>query len=163
MDNTPKQMATTEAYEEAGVHGTIGNKRIGMFRKRRQKKEPERAVMKRASPVNWTPSQRVAHEQRLTRPRSLTWRTASSRWHWDHPLLELRGVLQREAGNPETIRRSQTEGAALFRRLILLPIIRLRRFFRNGPLPAGTFSVLENSIRKSGAEHDDTGSHYQQR
>jgi 8-oxo-dGTP pyrophosphatase MutT (NUDIX family) len=37
--NTPQQTAATEAYEEAGVDGTIGSRRIGQFRKRRQKKE----------------------------------------------------------------------------------------------------------------------------
>ena len=37
--NTAQQTAATEAYEEAGVHGKIGNRRIGRFRKRRLKKE----------------------------------------------------------------------------------------------------------------------------
>src|SRR3954449_2895991 len=37
--NTPQQTAATEAYEEAGVHGAVGNRRIGQFRKRRLKKQ----------------------------------------------------------------------------------------------------------------------------
>jgi 8-oxo-dGTP pyrophosphatase MutT (NUDIX family) len=37
--NTPQQTAATEAYEEAGVHGAIGTRRIGQFRKRRLKKK----------------------------------------------------------------------------------------------------------------------------
>jgi 8-oxo-dGTP pyrophosphatase MutT (NUDIX family) len=37
--NSPQQTAATEAYEEAGVHGAIGNRRIGQFRKRRLKKD----------------------------------------------------------------------------------------------------------------------------
>jgi len=37
--NTPQQTAATEAYEEAGVQGAIGKRRIGQFRKRRLKKE----------------------------------------------------------------------------------------------------------------------------
>jgi len=37
--NTPQQTAATEAYEEAGVHGAIGNRHIGQFRKRRLKKD----------------------------------------------------------------------------------------------------------------------------
>jgi 8-oxo-dGTP pyrophosphatase MutT (NUDIX family) len=37
--NSPQQTAATEAYEEAGVHGPIGNRRIGQFRKRRLKKD----------------------------------------------------------------------------------------------------------------------------
>jgi ADP-ribose pyrophosphatase YjhB (NUDIX family) len=36
---TPQQTAATEAYEEAGVHGTVGNRCIGQFRKRRLKKQ----------------------------------------------------------------------------------------------------------------------------
>jgi 8-oxo-dGTP pyrophosphatase MutT (NUDIX family) len=36
---SPQQTAATEAYEEAGVHGAVGDKRIGQFRKRRLKKE----------------------------------------------------------------------------------------------------------------------------
>src|SRR4051794_3051296 len=35
---SPQQTAATEAYEEAGVHGAVGNRRIGQFRKRRLKK-----------------------------------------------------------------------------------------------------------------------------
>lgn len=35
---SPQQTAATEAYEEAGVHGAVGKKRIGQFRKRRLKK-----------------------------------------------------------------------------------------------------------------------------
>jgi 8-oxo-dGTP pyrophosphatase MutT (NUDIX family) len=37
--NTPQQTAATEAYEEAGVHGANGNRRIGQFRIRRLKKD----------------------------------------------------------------------------------------------------------------------------
>jgi 8-oxo-dGTP pyrophosphatase MutT (NUDIX family) len=37
--NTPQQTAATEAYEEAGVHGAVGNRCIGQFRKRRLKKQ----------------------------------------------------------------------------------------------------------------------------
>jgi 8-oxo-dGTP pyrophosphatase MutT (NUDIX family) len=37
--NTPQQTAATEAYEEAGVHGAVGIRHIGQFRKRRLKKE----------------------------------------------------------------------------------------------------------------------------
>jgi 8-oxo-dGTP pyrophosphatase MutT (NUDIX family) len=37
--NTAQQTAATEAYEEAGVYGTVGDTRIGRFRKRRLKKE----------------------------------------------------------------------------------------------------------------------------
>jgi 8-oxo-dGTP pyrophosphatase MutT (NUDIX family) len=37
--NTPQQTAATEAYEEAGVYGAVGGRRIGQFRKRRLKKE----------------------------------------------------------------------------------------------------------------------------
>jgi 8-oxo-dGTP pyrophosphatase MutT (NUDIX family) len=36
---SPQQTAATEAYEEAGVHGAVGGKRIGQFRKRRLKKQ----------------------------------------------------------------------------------------------------------------------------
>jgi 8-oxo-dGTP pyrophosphatase MutT (NUDIX family) len=36
---TPQQTAATEAYEEAGVLGAVGNRHIGQFRKRRLKKE----------------------------------------------------------------------------------------------------------------------------
>jgi 8-oxo-dGTP pyrophosphatase MutT (NUDIX family) len=36
--NTPQETAAAEAYEEAGVHGVIGQRRIGRFRKRRLKK-----------------------------------------------------------------------------------------------------------------------------
>src|SRR6195952_6010631 len=35
---TPQGTAATEAYEEAGVHGAIGNRHIGQFRKHRLKK-----------------------------------------------------------------------------------------------------------------------------
>jgi 8-oxo-dGTP pyrophosphatase MutT (NUDIX family) len=35
---TPQQTAATEAYEEAGVYGAIGDRQIGRFRKRRLKK-----------------------------------------------------------------------------------------------------------------------------
>ena len=35
----PHQTAATEAYEEAGVYGRIGKKRIGRFKKRRSKKK----------------------------------------------------------------------------------------------------------------------------
>jgi len=41
--NSLQQTAANEAYEEAGVHGAIGNRRIGQFRKRRLKKD--RSVM----------------------------------------------------------------------------------------------------------------------
>jgi 8-oxo-dGTP pyrophosphatase MutT (NUDIX family) len=37
--STPQQTAATESYEEAGVHGAIGTRRIGQFRKRRLKKK----------------------------------------------------------------------------------------------------------------------------
>src|SRR4051812_11657862 len=37
--STPQQTAATEAYEEAGVHGVVGKKHIGQFRKRRLKKQ----------------------------------------------------------------------------------------------------------------------------
>jgi 8-oxo-dGTP pyrophosphatase MutT (NUDIX family) len=36
---SPQQTAATEAYEEAGVHGAIGDTRIGQFRKCRLKKQ----------------------------------------------------------------------------------------------------------------------------
>lgn len=36
---SPQQTAATEAYEEAGVHGAVGDRRIGQFRKRRLKKQ----------------------------------------------------------------------------------------------------------------------------
>src|ERR1700709_2696125 len=35
---SPQQTAPTEAYEEAGVHGAVGKRRIGQFCKRRLKK-----------------------------------------------------------------------------------------------------------------------------
>jgi 8-oxo-dGTP pyrophosphatase MutT (NUDIX family) len=37
--STPHQTAATEAYEEAGVYGRIGKKRVGRFKKRRFKKK----------------------------------------------------------------------------------------------------------------------------
>jgi 8-oxo-dGTP pyrophosphatase MutT (NUDIX family) len=37
-DATPQQTAATEAYEEAGVQGDIGDRQIGRFRKGRLKK-----------------------------------------------------------------------------------------------------------------------------
>jgi 8-oxo-dGTP pyrophosphatase MutT (NUDIX family) len=36
-DSTPRQTAATEAYEEAGVRGAVGKKKIGSFIKRRLK------------------------------------------------------------------------------------------------------------------------------
>lgn len=36
-DSTPQQTAATEAYEEAGVRGAIGKKKVGRFSKRRVK------------------------------------------------------------------------------------------------------------------------------
>src|SRR3978361_2559412 len=36
---SPQQTAATEAYEEAGVHGAVGDRRIGQFRNRRLKKQ----------------------------------------------------------------------------------------------------------------------------
>src|ERR1700712_929882 len=36
---TPQQTAATEAYEGAGVHGAVGSRRIGQFRKCRLKKQ----------------------------------------------------------------------------------------------------------------------------
>jgi 8-oxo-dGTP pyrophosphatase MutT (NUDIX family) len=36
---SPQQTAATEAHEEAGVHGAVGDRRIGQFRKRRLKKQ----------------------------------------------------------------------------------------------------------------------------
>jgi 8-oxo-dGTP pyrophosphatase MutT (NUDIX family) len=37
--STPQQTAATEAYEEAGVHGTMGTALIGQFKKRRVRKK----------------------------------------------------------------------------------------------------------------------------
>ena len=37
--STPQQTAAVEAYEEAGVRGAVGTKKIGRFRKRRLKKK----------------------------------------------------------------------------------------------------------------------------
>jgi 8-oxo-dGTP pyrophosphatase MutT (NUDIX family) len=38
-DSTPQQTAATEAYEEAGVRGAVGKKKVGRFSKRRVKKK----------------------------------------------------------------------------------------------------------------------------
>ena len=44
---SPQETAAVEAYEEGGVRGTVGTKRIGQFRKRRiRKKRPVFATSK---------------------------------------------------------------------------------------------------------------------